>query len=168
MATKRHKSHKKYFAWVSCVFCAFLWLSSSLTAQTKKQFRVCADPENLPFSNRRLEGFENKIATLIAKELGATPSYVWWGQRRGFIRNTMNASLESSRCDVVMGVPAGYDLVQPTKPYYRSTYVFVYPKGKGLQIKSLDDPVVNKIKIGVHLLGDDYTNPPPAHELSKR
>jgi quinoprotein dehydrogenase-associated probable ABC transporter substrate-binding protein len=80
----------------------------------------------------------------------------------------MNASLKEARCDVVIGVPAGYDLVQPTKPYYRSTYVFVYPKGKGLQIKSLDDPILKKIKIGVHLLGDDYTNPPPVHELAKR
>ncbi len=80
----------------------------------------------------------------------------------------MNATLEEGRCDVVMGVPEGYDLVSPTKPYYRSTYVFVYPKDKGPQIKSLDDPVLKKIKIGVHLLGDDYTNPPPVHELSKR
>jgi len=135
---------------------------------SKKQFRVCSDPDNMPFSNRQLQGFENKIATLIATELGATPTYTWWGQRRGFIRNTMNASLKEARCDVVIGVPAGYDLVQPTKPYYRSTYVFVYPKGKGFQIKSLDDPILKKIRIGVHLLGDDYTNPPPVHELSKR
>src|SRR5215475_4691934 len=164
-----HKDTKtqRLLATSFCVFVS-LCLCGETLSQTKKQFRVCADPENLPFSNRRLEGFENKIAALIARELGATPSYVWWGQRRGFIRNTMNASLESSRCDVVMGVPAGYDLVQPTKPYYRSTYVFVYPKGKGLQIKSLDDPILKKIKIGVHLFGDDYTNPPPVHELSKR
>ena len=80
----------------------------------------------------------------------------------------MNASLKEARCDVVIGVPAGYDLVRTTKPYYRSTYVFVYPKGKGLQIRSLDDPVLKKMKIGVHLFGDDYTNPPPVHELSKR
>src|SRR5438093_3776204 len=148
-------------AW--CLFCSCI-----VFGQQKKQFRVCADPENLPFSNRRLEGFENKIASLIAKELGASPSYVWWGQRRGFIRNTMNASLKEARCDVVIGVPQGYDLVRTTKPYYRSTYVFVYPKGKGLEIRSLDDPVLKKIKIGVHLFGDDYTNPPPVHELSKR
>jgi mxaJ protein len=137
-------------------------------AQEKKQFRVCSDPENLPFSNRKLEGFENKIAELLAKEFGASLTYVWWGQRHGFIRNTMNATLKEARCDVVIGVPAGYDLVQTTKPYYRSTYVFVYPKAKGLQIKSLDDPILKKIKIGVHLLGDDYTNPPPVHELAKR
>jgi mxaJ protein len=146
-----------------CLLCSF-----TIGAQQTKQFRVCADPDNLPFSNRQLQGFENKIAALIAKEFGATPSYVWWGQRRGFIRNTMNATLKEKRCDIVIGVPKGYDQVLTTKPYYRSTYVFVYPKGKGLQIQSLDDPILKKIKIGVHLFGDDYTNPPPVHELSKR
>jgi quinoprotein dehydrogenase-associated probable ABC transporter substrate-binding protein len=134
----------------------------------KPQFRVCADPQNMPHSNEKQEGFENKIAALVAKELGEPTRYIWWGQRRGFIRNTMNATLEEGRCDVVIGVPEGYDLVSPTKPYYRSTYVFVYPKDKGPQIKSLDDPILKKVKIGVHLLGDDYTNPPPVHELSKR
>ena len=142
--------------------------ASTVAGQQKAQFRVCADPENLPFSNRALEGFENKIAAVVAKEFGTTPSYIWWGQRRGFIRNTMFATLKEQRCDIVIGVPEGYDLVRTTKPYYRSTYVFVYPKGKGLQIKSLDDPILKKIKIGVHLLGDDYTNPPPVHELAKR
>ena len=132
------------------------------------QFRVCADPENMPHSNQKQEGFENKIADLIAKDFAAAPRYTWWGQRRGFIRNTMNATLEEGRCDVVIGVPEGYDLVSPTRPYYRSTYVFVYLRDKGPQIKSLDDPVLKKVKIGVHLLGDDYTNPPPVHELSKR
>jgi mxaJ protein len=134
----------------------------------KGQFRVCADPENMPHSNQKQEGFENKIAALLAKEFGQTTSYIWWGQRRGFIRNTMNATLEEGRCDVVIGVPEGYDLVSTTKPYYRSTYVFVYRKDGGPQVKSLDDPVLKKVKIGVHLLGDDYTNPPPVHELSKR
>src|SRR5213083_2643815 len=129
--------------------------------QEKKQFRVCADPENLPFSNRRLEGFENKIASLIAKELGASPSYVWWGQRRGFIRNTMNATLKDAQCEVMISAPEGYDLVRPTKPYYKSTYVFVYRKDKGLSLKSLDDPILKKLRIGVHVLGEDYANPPP-------
>ena len=154
------------FVWFFAVWFGFCpW---SAFAQTRGRFRVCADPQNFPFSNEKQEGFENKIADLLAKEFGATPSYVWWGQRRGFIRNTMNATLEEGRCDIVIGVPAGYDLVRTTKPYYRSTYVFVYPKGKGLQLKSLDDPILKKLKIGVHLLGDDYTNPPPVHELSKR
>jgi mxaJ protein len=133
-----------------------------------KPFRVCADPENLPSSNRQLEGFENKIAALIAKDRGEPLKYTWWGQRRGFVRNTMNATLKEAQCDVMIGVPKGYDLVLTTKPYYRSTYVFVYPKNKGFQLASLDDPILRKLKIGVHLLGDDYENPPPVHELAKR
>ena len=132
------------------------------------QFRVCADPLNMPFSNQKEEGFENKIAALIARELGQTTRYIWWGQRQGFIRNTMNATLEEGRCDVVIAVPKEYDLVHTTKPYFRSTYVFVYPRDKGPRIRSLDDPVLKKLKIGVHLLGNDYENPPPVHELSKR
>jgi quinoprotein dehydrogenase-associated probable ABC transporter substrate-binding protein len=146
---------------------ASLVCANAAFAQTKP-FRVCADPENMPASNQKQEGFENKIAQLIATELGEPLRYVWWGQRRGFIRNTMNATLEDGRCDVVIAVPKEYDLVRTTKPYFRSTYVFVYPRDKGPQIKSLDDPALKKVKIGVHLLGDDYTNPPPVHELSKR
>jgi quinoprotein dehydrogenase-associated probable ABC transporter substrate-binding protein len=126
--------------------------------------RVCADPNNLPFSNDRGEGFENKIAELLARDLNERVEYTWWAQRRGFFRNT----LKSGACDVVIGVPSGFEMALTTKPYYRSTYVFVYKKGKGLQVKSLDDPILKKLKIGVHLLGDDYTNPPPVHELSKR
>ena len=164
--------------WTRLVFVLSLLCANTAFAQSpappkagdsgKGQFRVCADPENMPHSNQKQEGFENKIADLIAKDFGATPRYIWWGQRRGFIRNTMNATLEEGRCDIVIGVPEGYDLVRTTKPYYRSTYVFVYPKDKGPQVKSLDDPVLKKVKIGVHLLGDDYTNPPPVHELAKR
>lgn len=147
---------------------AFMVCPAIVAGQTGARFRVCSDPENMPFSNDRLEGFENRIAGVIAKDFGATPSYIWWGQRRGFIRNTMNATLEQGRCDIVIGVPVQYDLVRTTKPYYRSTYVFVYPKGKGWTITSLDDPRLKNLKIGVHMLGDDYTNPPPVHELSKR
>ena len=131
-------------------------------------FRVCADPNNMPASNEKQEGFENKIATLLAKDFGTTPTYIWWGQRRGFIRNTMNATLKQGRCDIVIGVPAQYDLVRTTAPYYRSTYVFVYPKSRKTRISSLDDPQLKKLKIGVHLIGDDYENPPPVHELGKR
>jgi quinoprotein dehydrogenase-associated probable ABC transporter substrate-binding protein len=147
---------------------ALLLCASHASAQSSRQFRVCADPENLPFSNEKMEGFENKIADVIARDLGASVSYIWWGQRRGFIRNTMNATLKEGRCDVMIGAPQGYDLVRTTKPYYRSTYVFVYRKDRGLKITSLDDPILKKLKIGVHLFGDDYSNPPPVHELSKR
>jgi quinoprotein dehydrogenase-associated probable ABC transporter substrate-binding protein len=150
---------------VACIVCANVAFAQT---STKPAFRVCADPENMPFSNQKQEGFENKIADLVAKELGEPTRYIWWGQRRGFIRNTMNATLEEGRCDVVIAVPKEYDLVRTTKPYFRSTYVFVYPRDKGLKITSLDDPILKKVKIGVHLLGNDYENPPPVHELSKR
>jgi len=83
-------------------------------------------------------------------------------------QGTMNATLEAGRCDVMIGAPAGYDLVRTTTPYYRSTYVFVYRKDKGFQLRTLDDPILKTIKIGVHLLGEDYSNPPPVHELAKR
>ena len=80
----------------------------------------------------------------------------------------MKATLKEARCDVVMGVPKGYDLVSWTKPYYRSSYVFVYPEDKGFEINTLDDPILKELKIGVHLLGNDYMNPPPVHELGRR
>src|SRR4051812_50179221 len=83
--------------------------------------RVCADPNNLPFTNDRLEGFENRLAALVGRDLHADVRYTWWAQRRGFVRNTLKAGL----CDVVMGVPTSFDLALTTRPYYRSTYVFV-------------------------------------------
>jgi mxaJ protein len=126
--------------------------------------RVCADPNNLPFSNQRREGFENKIAELLAHDLGERVEYTWWAQRRGFFRNT----LRSGACDVVIGVPAGFELALTTKPYYRSTYVFLYRKDRKLNISSLDDPVLKQLQIGVQIIGDDFSNAPPAHALSRR
>jgi mxaJ protein len=131
---------------------------------SKPELRVCADPNNLPFSNQRQEGFENRLATLIAGEMGATLRYTWWPQRRGFLRNTLLAN----SCDVVMGVPPGTERVRTTAPYYRSTYVFVYRKDRGLHIQSLDDPALKTLRIGVQLVGDDYANTPPVHALSRR
>src|SRR5919108_1140855 len=132
--------------------------------RAERQLRVCADPNNLPFSNQRLEGFENRIAELIARELHATVQYTWWAQRRGFIRNTLKAGA----CDVVLGVPHDFELTLTTRPYYRSTYVFVYRRDKGLTIRSLDDPLLRQVKVGVQLIGDDYANTPPAHALAQR
>ncbi|MFN2384003.1 MAG: substrate-binding domain-containing protein [Gemmatimonadota bacterium] len=131
---------------------------------TGGQFRVCADPNNLPFSNEREEGFENEIAELIAKSWGQTVSYTWWPQRRGFVRETLRAK----KCDVVVGVPKNYDPVMGTIPYYRSTYVFVYPADQGWDIRSLDDPVLKELRIGVNLIGDDYANPPPVMAMAER
>jgi mxaJ protein len=123
--------------------------------------RVCADPNNLPFSNDKREGFENKLADMVARDLGRTVAYTWWAQRRGFVRKT----LKEGECDLVMGVPAHYDLVETTKPYYRSTYVFVSRADRGLDISSLADPRLRGMSIGVHLIGNDATNTPPAHAL---
>jgi quinoprotein dehydrogenase-associated probable ABC transporter substrate-binding protein len=126
--------------------------------------RVCADPDNLPFSNRKGEGFENRIAALPAQELGDTLASVWWPQRRGFVRNTLRAR----ECEVVLGVPAGFDPVLATKPYYRSAYSLVYPSARASGLQSLDDPRLKQLRIGVNLIGEDYTHTPPVHALLKR
>jgi mxaJ protein len=125
--------------------------------------RVCADPNNLPFSNDKLEGFENAIASLVGDELEARIEYEWWAQRRGFIRNTLRGGL----CDVVIGVPSGLAMTRTTAPYYRSSYVFVTRKGSP-EPSSFDDPYLATATIGVHLIGDDFANSPPAHALSAR
>jgi quinoprotein dehydrogenase-associated probable ABC transporter substrate-binding protein len=126
--------------------------------------RVCADPNNLPFSNEKQEGFENKIAELLARDLGERLEYTWWAQRRGFFRNTLKAG----SCDLVVGVPAGFEMASTTTPYYRSTYVFVYRKDRKLNLTSLDDRRLHDLKIGVQMIGDDFSNSPPAHALSSR
>lgn len=109
------------------------------------EFRVCADKDNLPYSNDKQEGFENKIAELIAKDLGKKVTYQFWYDRIGFIRNTLNAR----RCDVIMGTVAGNDAMLTSKPYYRSGYVFVYRKDSGFNITDWDSPDLHKGKIGV-------------------
>jgi mxaJ protein len=126
--------------------------------------RVCSDPNNLPFSNDKGEGFENRIAELIGRDLGRRVTYTWWAQRRGFVRNTLNAG----DCDLIMGVPSSFDLTGVTNPYYRSTYVFLTRKDRNLKIRSYDDPILRKIRIGVQLVGDDGANTPPVHALGSR
>jgi mxaJ protein len=133
------------------------------TSGDARELRVCSDPNNLPFSNRDLDGFENKIINVIARELHVDATYTWWPQRRGFIRNTLKAGL----CDLIPGTVSGLGMVQTTVPYYRSTYVFVTRPGTE-EITSLDDPVLRKLRIGVHLIGDDGFNVPPAHALARR
>ena len=126
--------------------------------------RVCADPNNLPFSNEKEEGFENRIASLIARDLGTTVRYTWWPQRRGFARNTLRAGA----CDVILGIPSSYELALPTAPYYRSTYVFVTRADRHLRIASFDDAALRTLRIGVHMMGDDYANSPAAVALQHR
>jgi mxaJ protein len=132
-------------------------------AQTA-ELRVCADPNNLPFSNEREQGFENRLARLIARDLDRKLSYVWWPQRRGFIRNT----LQAKRCDVVMGIPSSFELARPTRAYYRSSYVFISRRDRRLTVRSFDDPALKQLRIGLHVIGDDYANVPPAQALAKR
>jgi mxaJ protein len=139
----------------------FLFALATTAAASDDELRVCADPNNLPFSNSAEAGFENKLAAMVAKHFGQQVSYIWWAQRRGFIRNTLKAG----QCDAVMGVPAGYDLVETTRPYYRSTYVFVTRQDRHLDLSSLLDPRLHHLAIGVHLIGDDGNNPPPAQAL---
>jgi len=125
--------------------------------------RVCADPNNLPYSNERQEGFENRIAELVAREMKAELRYVWWAQRRGYIRNSLRAGL----CDLFIGMPTGLDMVLVTRPYYRSTYAFV-TKRSGPHIASFDDPKLKRLRIGVQIIGDDFANAPPAEALAHR
>lgn len=128
------------------------------------ELRVCADPNNLPFSNQKGEGFENRIAELVAREMGMRVRYTWWPQRRGFFRETLRAG----KCDVVIGVPATLEMVAPTRPYYRSTYVFVARRDRGLHLASFDDPRLKTLRLGVQIVGDDGFNTPPVHALASR
>lgn len=109
----------------------------------RQVLRVCQDPNNLPFSNRALEGFENKIAALLARDLGWDIAYTWYPQRMGFIRNTLRAKEPGSdhyKCDLVTGVASGFDMGATTRPYYRSAYAMAYVKGKGLDsVQTLED-----------------------------
>ena len=121
-------------------------LGASAELVDPQVFRVCADPRNLPFSNEAGEGFENKLAELFAGKLGEPVSYTYYPQVIGFVRNTLNAL----RCDVIMGVAIGDDLVQTTNPYYRTTYALVFKPGAGLDgIESLEDARLKGKHIGI-------------------
>ena len=125
------------------------------------ELRVCAEPDNLPFSHRDESGFENRIARLLAADLGRELTYSWNLQRRAFVRKTFGSGL----CDLWMGVPAGFERTLTTRPYYRSTYVFVYGKRA---LRSFDEPALKAMRIGVQLPGDDGAATPPGHALAAR
>jgi len=129
-----------------------------------RAFRVCADPNDMPYSDRAREGYENRIAALLARDLGLRLEYTWAPQMRGFVRKTLNAGA----CDVIIAVPAHYDPVLTTAPYFRSTYVLVYRADRGYHIASLDDTALSSLRIGVHVIGDDYQNTPAAAALAAR
>jgi len=112
---------------------------------TDKEFRVCADPENLPYSNQKGEGFENKIAEVLAKDLGKELTYEFWLDRQGYLRNTINAQ----RCDVIIGMGSDVDTLRTSKPYYRSGYVFVYRKSSNYNIEDWNSEDLRKGIIGI-------------------
>jgi mxaJ protein len=125
---------------------------------------ACADPNNLPFSNKAGEGFENKLAEMIASELHARLDYVWWAQRRGYVRNTLN----ERKCDFWPGIASTVEMVATSRPYYRSSYMFVTREADDLAGLTLDDPRLKALEIGIQMVGDDGSNSPPAHALTRR
>jgi quinoprotein dehydrogenase-associated probable ABC transporter substrate-binding protein len=142
--------------------CVLLLASAGVAAQSdapaRTAFKVCQDPNNLPFSNDAGQGIENKLAELFARDLGLPVSYYSFPQRMAFIRNTLRFKLpgEDYRCDIVMGVPAGFDQVSATRPYYRSTYAMVVPAGRGLDGMTRADDLLklprdklDRLRIGV-------------------
>jgi mxaJ protein len=137
-------------------------LLGSCTGQ--RTLTACADPNNLPFSNKAGEGFENKLAQMIATDLGARLNYIWWAQRRGYVRNTLN----ERKCDFWPGIGSNAEMVATSRPYYRSSYMFVSRASADLGGLTLDDPRLKRLRIGVQLVGDDASNTPPAHALASR
>ncbi|KAA6458584.1 quinoprotein dehydrogenase-associated putative ABC transporter substrate-binding protein [Acidobacteria bacterium AB60] len=130
---------------LTCTLC--LWASPPV--------RVCADPDNLPFSNRARQGFDNRIAMLVLHTLHRQGEFVWVRSRRGFLREEFNKGL----CDLLIGAPVGMRGVTTTDPYYRSTYVFVTPSREHLQIARFDDPQLKGRRIGLQILEEDYAPP---------
>jgi mxaJ protein len=130
-------------------------------AAPARELRVCSDPDNLPLSHENGGGFENRIAHVVADEMGAELRYEWMPLRRGFVRKTMG----SGSCDVLIGVPKTFGPVLTTRAYYRSSYVFVDgPAAQG--IDTFDDPRLRHLRVGVQLVGNDLAATPVGHALT--
>lgn len=132
-------------------------LAATMEAVDRSSLRVCADPANLPFSNQAGEGFENEIAGLLAKELDVPVKYTWFPQTTGFIRNTIQAR----RCDLIIGISLGFELIQNTNPYYHSAYALIYREDSGISVISLKDPALKALTLGV------VAGTPPANLIAK-
>ena len=141
---------------------AFLLILFALPVLAQPTLHICADPANLPFSNRQQQGFENRIAELVARDMHASLTYQWQRMGRGFVREF----LANGKCDMVVGIPTNYAQMLTTRPYYRSTYVFVSRRSARIQPASFNDPELHSMKVGVQVLDDDYA--PPAHALARR
>jgi mxaJ protein len=127
-----------------------------------RELRVCTDPDNLPYSNAREEGFENKLMLLIGRQIGVDIRFVWEHQWRGFLRKTLRAGI----CDVIPGMAVGTERARLTKPYYTSTYVFVTRRDRP-PISAFAD-LSREMTVGVQLVGDDGANTPPVEEMASR
>jgi len=147
---------------MSLRFLSLLLLVGVVLAAEAKDLRVCAEPDNLPFSHEDGSGFENRIAAVLAQEIEAGLRFEWQPQRRAFVRKTLGEGL----CDAWMGVPAGFERVLATRPYYRSTYVFVFPKTRPLLSFEAQD--LRALRIGVQLPGNDLAATPPGHALAAK
>lgn len=142
---------------------AFLFcLAAAASAQAQPAaLRVCADPDNLPYSHQDGTGFENRIARLVADALKLPLEYAWLPDRRGFVRKTLGAGL----CDVIIGVPVAFERTLNTKPYYRSSYMLVEPATRRSPPRDFHDARLKQWRIGVQLVGDDLATTPPGHAL---
>lgn len=156
-------------AWLASLLAAVgvcnVQAQGSEAAAGPQALRVCADPDNLPFSSEDGSGFENRIASLLARELGVPLQYEWLPDRRGFVRKTLGAHA----CDLIVGVPVGFDRVTPTLPYYRSAFVFVQrePAPGEQPLTRFDDPRLRTWRIGVQLIGNDMAASPPGYALAR-
>ncbi len=139
----------------ACMAVGLMALASLPGLAQKKALRICADPDNLPYSHQNRSGFDNKIGALLAREMGRRPAFVWARARRGFVREEFNRGA----CDVMMGVPSGMRGLLTTEPYYRSTYVFVTRRQDHLHIASFSDPQLNAKRIGLQVMEEDLSPP---------
>ena len=147
-----------------CLTMAAIAASPACGSEPASPLVVCADPNDLPFSNRAGQGFENQLARLLAHAMHAPLQYVWWAQRRGYVRSTLN----ESKCRLWPGVATDTDTVTTTRAYYRSTYEFVTRRDRDLIGLTLDDPRLESLSLGVQMIGNNATNTPPAHALARR
>jgi quinoprotein dehydrogenase-associated probable ABC transporter substrate-binding protein len=151
---------------VGAIFCASPADSAdsgTASASSAPVLRVCADPDNLPYSHADGSGFENRIAQVLAEAMGATLESYWFPLRRGFVSKAVGAG----HCDVVIGVPAGFKRLATTRPYYRSHYVFVTRADERQPLRDFTDPRLASLRVGVQLVGDDLAATPPGHALAR-
>jgi mxaJ protein len=147
---------------VKRIAAALLACAALVATAQPAPLRVCADPDNLPYSHADGSGFENRIAALVAGDFGVPLEYAWLPDRRGFVRKTMGAGL----CDLIVGVPAGFERTLNTRPYYRSSYMLVEPAGDRAPPAGFEDARLRQWRIGVQLVGDDLAATPPGHALA--